>query len=738
MAFSDGEAEALPSTVSNYHFVDDRDEPISFHVLPIQWSEGERQGGKKVKIFLHGTVDNGIQEIYKHVIAWKFDLSKGKPEIFVLSKENNWLRLLKPRKSFEDTVRSILIMVQFLHYVKRNPETSYKSLCTHLSKVFSLYDVRHSHNDLLDHILLIRDSVERDDALARSKFLVNFLGEKPAKRQLSDEGIQGTKDLRFVVDHTEHDMIDGAENESSDIDSLFSSVCAFCDDGGDLLCCEGRCLRSFHPTVESAVGSDCKSLGFTKDELDATQNYFCNNCKYKQHQCFACGKLGPSDNSSGAEVVPCFSAICGRFYHPRCVAKLLYRDNGVSAEELEKKIAMGGSFTCPIHKCCVCKQGENKKERDLQFAVCMRCPKSYHRKCLPRKIAFAKGGGSDAERLLIPRAWEGLLPKRILIYCTKHEMNEEGRTIIRDHLKFPDVEAKKTVTEENTKILTSESLVGREKVVSKKMVSLDELYRVTIPTERSEQKQKPSAEEVGGRNGDKVFSGSDTLRKVTINTASKKEVKTFTSEEKKTSVGEHERSSSKINCEGECQKSLGHGNKRGNVTLGKLQHVGEEKHRRGMVEISSVNKRCGIANQHSELSKTGNMQFGMSNGGTQLNIRVDTGSCSQVCTCRQQVPDLARCNLVSQDSVYDRIGLQSSTTCGHQGLAADSFSGMKPLSMVPYAPQRDKSNCSMPTALVNSYGPGERKPGYLGNPLGFAPGPHQNYSVHNSAGWLDE
>ncbi|CAL9000268.1 unnamed protein product, partial [Prunus brigantina] len=79
------------------------------------------------------------------------------------------------------------------------------------------------------------------------QFLVNFLGEKPAKRQLSDEvifsslslslplGIQGTKDLIFVDDHIKHDMIDDAENESSDIDSLFSSVCAFCDDGGDLL-----------------------------------------------------------------------------------------------------------------------------------------------------------------------------------------------------------------------------------------------------------------------------------------------------------------------------------------------------------------------------------------------------------------------------------------------------------------------------------------------------------------------
>ncbi|BBH02072.1 ENHANCED DOWNY MILDEW 2 [Prunus dulcis] len=325
----------------------------------------------------------------------------------------------------------------------------------------------------------------------------------------------------------------------------------------------------------------------------------------------------------------------------------------------------------------------------------LRCDVGMADACIAciRKIAFAKGGGSDGERLLIPRAWEGLLPKRILIYCTKHEMNEEGRTIIRDHLKFPDVEVKKTVTEENKKILTSESLVGREKVVSKKMV--------TIPTERSEQKQKPSAEEVGGRNGDKVFSGFDSLRKVTINTASKKELKTFTSEEKKTPVGEHKWSSSKSNGEGECQKSLGHGNKRGNATLGKLQHGGKERHRRGIVEISSVNKRRGIANQHSELSETGNMQFGRSSGGTQLNIPVDTGSCSQ-----------------GQDSVYDRIGLRSST-CGHQGLAAESFSGMKPLSMVPY-------------------GPGERKPGYLGNPLGFAPGPHQNYSVHNSAGWLDE
>ena len=32
------------------------------------------------------------------------------------------------------------------------------------------------------------------------------------------------------------------------------------------------------------------------------KDFICKNCKYKQHQCFACGKLGSSDLSSEAEV----------------------------------------------------------------------------------------------------------------------------------------------------------------------------------------------------------------------------------------------------------------------------------------------------------------------------------------------------------------------------------------------------------------------------------------------------
>lgn len=136
MASSDDEADGLPQLVSNYYFEDDKDEPISFSVLPIQWREGESEEGDKQQIFLHGTTDNGLQKIFKHVIAWRFDLSNVSPEISVLSKQNNWIKLQKPRKSFENVIRTILITVHCLHFMKKNPEASGKFLWDHLSRVF--------------------------------------------------------------------------------------------------------------------------------------------------------------------------------------------------------------------------------------------------------------------------------------------------------------------------------------------------------------------------------------------------------------------------------------------------------------------------------------------------------------------------------------------------------------------------------------------------------------------------
>ena len=129
MASSDDEAETLPvPPVSNYHFVDHKEEPISFSILPIKWDEGERLEGSQEPVFLHGTVDNGLQKVYKQVTAWRFNISGSKPEISVLSKENVWITLQKPRKSFEDTIRTILITVHCLHALKRN-QIHLENLC---------------------------------------------------------------------------------------------------------------------------------------------------------------------------------------------------------------------------------------------------------------------------------------------------------------------------------------------------------------------------------------------------------------------------------------------------------------------------------------------------------------------------------------------------------------------------------------------------------------------------------
>lgn len=132
---NDSEIEFQSLFVSNYHLEDDDEEPTSFSVLPIYWSDSESfDDAKKGLIFLHGSADNGLRKIFVQVIAWRFDLSGVKPEISLLSKDKRWIKLQKPRKSFQDTVRTVLITVYFLHYVKKNSRLSATSIWSHLCK----------------------------------------------------------------------------------------------------------------------------------------------------------------------------------------------------------------------------------------------------------------------------------------------------------------------------------------------------------------------------------------------------------------------------------------------------------------------------------------------------------------------------------------------------------------------------------------------------------------------------
>ncbi|KAK3123801.1 hypothetical protein QOZ80_8AG0636240 [Eleusine coracana subsp. coracana] len=224
-----------------------------------------------------------------------------------------------------------------------------------------------------------------------------------------------------------------AENADGDNYANVDLVCSLCDNGGEIASCEGRCLRSFHATKDS--GDDCQTLGYSRLQFNSMKVFMCKNCEYERYQCFACGRLG-SAKTDPPEVFPCASATCGHFYHAKCVAQLLFPENDAKATEYTTKIANGAKFACPVHKCDVCKYGENKEVTDLQFAVCRRCPMSYHRRCLPRKIAFEDF--TENGQCFFQRAWDDLLPNnRILIYCLKHDIDPELKTPLRSHIKFP-------------------------------------------------------------------------------------------------------------------------------------------------------------------------------------------------------------------------------------------------------------------------------------------------------------
>lgn len=135
MSSSDEEGEIVPDSAINYYFVDKNEEVVSFSVLPLQWKEGEMLQEPALPVYLCGTSDDGLQRIYKRVIAWKFELSFVLPEIYALSKDKLWIKLHRPRKSYEDSIKTILVAVHVLHFAKKNPKESGKTLWDYILKI---------------------------------------------------------------------------------------------------------------------------------------------------------------------------------------------------------------------------------------------------------------------------------------------------------------------------------------------------------------------------------------------------------------------------------------------------------------------------------------------------------------------------------------------------------------------------------------------------------------------------
>ncbi|XP_073385566.1 protein ENHANCED DOWNY MILDEW 2 isoform X2 [Physcomitrium patens] len=207
-------------------------------------------------------------------------------------------------------------------------------------------------------------------------------------------------------------------------------VCAFCDDGVEngekLLCCEGLCMRSFHPTINSGLQNKCRTLGLSPAAVNV-KSWICPNCEAGQHQCFACGKLGSSSSGSSSnsmgllEVVVCGAKYCQRFYHPDCVVKLLVPE--AEQKDLAMRIRLSlETLICPLHKCVSCNLDEDKKEPSLRLMKCRRCPLAWHEKCLPEECRS--------------QVWP-LEDGKCVMYCGRHRIDPELLTPERDHILFP-------------------------------------------------------------------------------------------------------------------------------------------------------------------------------------------------------------------------------------------------------------------------------------------------------------
>ncbi|KAM0905994.1 hypothetical protein ACQ4PT_016992 [Festuca glaucescens] len=496
------------NVVDKYYFEDGDGDPVCFSVLPLKFGEiGEVACLDSKKVHLQGLADGLLHKVHKEVVAWRVGLDNEQPKILALSSEGKWIELLKPRKCYENTVRSILITVQMLHFVRRWPRKRKTSLLDHLSEVFSKFDTKPSEYDLKKHRSIIKLFAEKDPTLMKSKILQMFTEntsrnireavrtKEPIVMSSSDDeedldndsdddysGQEDNRDADYSCDDDDSDDQDNDDDKSNDDYSCndddsdddgdignvgdddgeagTDNLCAICDNGGKLLSCVGQCKRAFHPREKDGTESNCETLGLTTAQLKEIDHYLCKNCEYKQHQCFSCGDLEPSDGPN-AKVFQCYKASCGHFYHPSCIAKLLEPDDTDGACMLEKKIAAGMSFTCPAHWCSKCGKMEDSAKVAQWLAVCRRCPVSYHKKCLPSDISFESKRGRRI------RAWQ-LDDRRVIIYCGYHKLEKTTGTPRRDHVKLPSITETDTIGSHCMDHTPSVAEINRTRDLSKK------------------------------------------------------------------------------------------------------------------------------------------------------------------------------------------------------------------------------------------------------------------------------
>ena len=72
------------------------------------------------------------------------------------------------------------------------------------------------------------------------------------------------------------------------MDDYSEPICAECESGGSLLCCDGVCGRSFHPECLDEEPAD-------------NESWLCFDCEHEVHRCFACKHYAEIGDLVGTE-----------------------------------------------------------------------------------------------------------------------------------------------------------------------------------------------------------------------------------------------------------------------------------------------------------------------------------------------------------------------------------------------------------------------------------------------------
>jgi len=126
--------------------------------------------------------------------------------------------------------------------------------------------------------------------------------------------------------------------------------CSICEDGGELLMCDGQCGRSFH--------YKCLNL----DSLPDDDIWLCDQCKSGKYVCYIC-----KEDNTKVPTRKCSILTCYKYYHVDC-----------AQENPNTQMQDANNFICSRHICDLCLQAEFDNTTIMQ---CFRCPTAYHHEC---------------------------------------------------------------------------------------------------------------------------------------------------------------------------------------------------------------------------------------------------------------------------------------------------------------------------------------------------------------------